>query len=271
MTRVLTEDQRTALVRSIGAQIEVQLGDANDTLVEYVMTMVKNGKNVAAIEKDLVDLIEEEPAAIFAEWLAHALESIDSSHDALVEVENVVSAADEEPEQQIEDAANPINGKRRRQGGLLLSALAQAERNPPPKTNIFGRVGKIRQQQKDRAAAIRPSDRIAVISKSEFADENASNEVPKAHHNGKKRKIVSSEDAIPELVFTVKHTPESAGKGWAANGWGKGGWAGKGGKGGKGLWSAKTAWTSGKGITSKLLGSILSLFNSRPLALFSKG
>jgi len=269
---LLGESQKVTLALQIAEQITAQLGEANEMLVEYVMVMINNGKESADVEADLVELIGDEEAVNFASWLSTALDAIanpirettagdDAADDgaAAPQVENSTP----EEEKSTSNLEQELLGKRRRQGGLLMSALAEAERNPPlnnRRKNIFERVGMAKQQKEERAA-MRPAERIAVLSTQgeDGGDDDDAAPVVRMPRGqgGHERKLVTADEAAgTPLVFTVTQDTNAGNNGYwegskGGKGKGKGGWGkGKGGWGkgkGGGWFAAPQAWSGSKG------------------------
>ena len=281
MTSPFSPEQQKVLTQKIGEQIEEQLGERNDMLVEYVMVMCNNGKETAAVEADLVELIGAEAAATFSAWLGAAQEAIFSEHANEDENEPTNDVVEQSASVQDEggDSKNEQEkpAKRVRQGGLLMSALAQTERNPPARSsNIFSRVGKIKQQKEERATRRQP-ERIAVLSGS-GEDDNSSGEdqviMPYSGGSRKRKVTVGGSKKGDDLVFTVKADPapnswvgggkgggKGDGGGWAAQQWGKGAW-GKGSGKGSSWFPHQKPWSAGGGKGGK------KMFNSTVKAPF---
>jgi len=130
-------EQQKVLTEKIGVQITEQLGEPNDMLVEYVMVMCNDGKETAAVEADLVELIGEEPAATFSAWLSATQGAILSEHADEAENEpandGVEWSASVQQEEDVEEDVEADGGddskneqeeppERVRQGGLSLMA-----------------------------------------------------------------------------------------------------------------------------------------------------
>jgi len=127
----LSPSQKESLQIHLGELVTSLLGEANEVLVEYVMVMIENGKNMEVVNGDLVELIGEEEA----KQLAHSLGEYIAQHiskpqpAAATSPHKGVAKAEEEGQEDSSDKASSATSRRKRQGGLLMSALADAEKS----------------------------------------------------------------------------------------------------------------------------------------------
>mmetsp|Transcript_20457 Transcript_20457/g.46240 ORF Transcript_20457/g.46240 Transcript_20457/m.46240 type:complete len:198 (+) Transcript_20457:123-716(+) len=69
----LTDEQKSLVEGFINTKIEELMGEKNDMLVEYVMVMLSNGKDMRSVATDMEELIGGPESQSFAEWLGGCL------------------------------------------------------------------------------------------------------------------------------------------------------------------------------------------------------
>lgn len=147
--------QSVKLEGAIAAQIVSVMGEANEMLLEYVMVMLNNGKDIKAVATDLEDLIGGSQAQDFASWLGtyiseHVINSSTEEvleSDALhVEVDEEVVGEDDPADSPTVESSSPVvhvgNEARIRKGGLFMSALNQAGKSGLSTNSKQGRTNR---------------------------------------------------------------------------------------------------------------------------------